>query len=222
MKRLIGDYYNNGCNICLRCIAYFILQPLFISMKWEIKPKTAARLKSYMPLLSEATFEAGEFFNNFKKVCVSCSGDCCRGLHDRFTVFDHITYVASGTRGHRQWGYYLSPFRPSEINMHGMTKYCAYLDSDGCKLPYPERPMNCVYGYCGKIGKIVTDEQKIALNKIRRKLNKVRFMYTLHLLCGGMKFIGNDDGRKKQNVFIDNRKHGSPTALAKRNSARLS
>ena len=192
-----------------------MLQPLVVSTKWEIKPETAARLKSYMPLLSEATFEAGEFFKNFKIVRASCSADCCRGSHDRFTVFDHITYVASGARGHRQWGYYLTPFRSSEINMHGMTKYCAYLDSDGCKLPYPERPINCVYGYCGIIGTIITDDQKVALNIIRRKLNKLRFMYALHLLCGGMKFIRNVDGSKKQNLFIDNRQLGDSKGTRK-------
>jgi len=208
MERLRYDLFDNVCYLLLRCTAFFILQPMFISTKWEIKPRAAEKMRSYVPRLSRTAIAAGQFFKEFREVCAVCSGGCCRGVHDRFTVFDHITNLVCKDRQDHHWGYYLMPVRSMNVNMAKMNEYCAYLGLDGCKLPYPERPTICVCGICSGIRKVMTKDQKTVLSDIRRTFYKVQFLYVLRLLFGGMRLVKDAhslDG-VRPNKFLDNRK----------------
>ena len=98
MERLSYDYFNYGIYFLLRCIAYFILQPIFISKKFKIKPKTIIKLKSYLPILSETAVEASKLFRYFKVDCSKCDNNCCQGGFDRFTVFDYIINIVRGNK----------------------------------------------------------------------------------------------------------------------------
>lgn len=215
MKHNKDDLFSRGCNFYFRCIAYFLLQPMFISSKREIKPGTIARLKKYLPVLSETAIKCGQFFKNFERYCNACSGTCCRGQHDRFTIYDHITDIVRGGEQYRNWGNYLMPLRSRNLERSEINNNCTYLGPNGCKLPYPERPSHCIYGTCGIIRQVITKDQKKELRDLRRKFNKVRFMFTISLLLGGTKSMKDDTKRSKQNVFIGNKNVASPKALAK-------
>ncbi|PKN89232.1 MAG: hypothetical protein CVU51_01280 [Deltaproteobacteria bacterium HGW-Deltaproteobacteria-1] len=205
MKRSKDEIISMGCNFLLRCIAYITIQPMLISMKWEIKPSVVAKLKQHVSLLSDTAVISGQLFKDIGACSVSCS--CCRGQYDRFTVFDHITAVVRGGPSH-DWGFYLRPIKPWEANRARLDHNCTYLGSDGCILSYPERPIFCVVGTCLKIMRVMTKEQNILLNDIRRQFHKVQFICIVRLLFGGMRLKKGVSGldRAMQNKFSDNRK----------------
>ena len=197
----VHDPVNRISYFLLRCIAFFILQPMLIKAKGHVRQRSIRRITEYLPILQDNAIKAQQLFRDIHVDCASCTANCCKGGFDRFTIYDHITDVLHQGEEYRQWSFRLTPFKPKKANLKRMDEGCPYIGPKGCVLPYPDRPVRCMYEDCSKIRSVIKKGQRAKLKSIRRTFNKVHFIYAMHLLAGGITFRQNDDNR--QDTFRD-------------------
>ncbi|MBN2302107.1 MAG: hypothetical protein JXN60_06265 [Lentisphaerae bacterium] len=177
--------YDAPARLLLNLLTCFVLEPKFLSGEWRIKEDALAGLKS---IKRERDLIYGRMFSIFHhlNVCRNCHATCCAGQYDRFTVFDHISDLASGSDASRPWGFRIRPVGSYAWNRDD-TGVCQYfVEGKGCRLAVIERPEICVSYVCGRMREAMTDEQRSEIARLTNMLRGIRWKYIRVLLMGGM------------------------------------
>ena len=78
--------------------------------------------------------------------CAACRGGCCGAGRHHLTLGNLLPYLASGDQ----------PPVPD------FSQPCPYLGADGCRLPVPARPYNCITFFCADLeNRFSAEQQKI-------------------------------------------------------------
>jgi len=136
--------------------------------------------------LHDIVYKKAQSFFAKVGICSTCSGTCCHGDYNRFTVFDHIFHLVSGLKNLPEWKYRLYPLKSYALNRVDQGKCPCLIDGRGCRVDYIYRPTICIWWICDKMEALFDHEQKQYVNKFRQEIEKVHWEFVLVLLFGGM------------------------------------
>lgn len=178
-------------HVLLNTLAWLLLERRFLSHRWRIKPDALARLQ---PCLLDlyATYERGRVFFNEVDICRTCSSTCCAGAYNRFTVYDHVSDRIGCYPDTLKWGYRLRPFGSYRLNRVDKGFCPLYVAGRGCSVEYRRRPSVCIWWICRDMKARFTPEQKHLVTDLRKKIDRVFWMYAYVLLSGGMERTANN------------------------------
>ena len=170
----------------LKIIAYYILEPRFRSGKWQIRKDCLESLRPDIKRLYALFDKAQDFFVNLN-ICSRCSGSCCYGAYNRFTVYDYIAGLINGSGTTLEWRYRLHPLWSYALNRvdKGICSY--FVEGKGCSLGYTRRPAICILFYCDIIAKALTNKQRQFLIQLKHDIDDVHWKFAKVLLSGCMK-----------------------------------
>jgi hypothetical protein len=115
---------------------------------------------------------------NAGAICASCGGECCARGKNHVTVIDLLVYLVEGKE-------LFSPRFDHDP--------CPYLGENGCMMPAPYRPFNCIIFNCDLVEGLMEPLEKERLYEAERRLRGLygefeklfgrRFMAGLLLGC---------------------------------------
>ncbi|NQT23551.1 MAG: hypothetical protein HQ579_08980 [Candidatus Omnitrophica bacterium] len=168
--------------------SYYILEPRFQSGKWRIKDTSLLSLRKDLSSLYDVYNEMKSFFDRVN-MCPKCSGWCCHGNYNRFTIFDHIAHQIAGMKDRPKWGYLLRPVGSYLFNRVDSGTPPCLAEGKGCIYEYCFRPAICIWWICGDMEKVFTNEQKLFIGSRRKKIENIYRKFAFKLLFGGMEKV---------------------------------
>jgi len=119
------------------------------------------------------------------RICSECQGRCCGGTRERDTFIDRV--LQNPLTPHRSAR---GPRLSLSFDMENVIGCCSQLTPQGCRLPFEQRPIQCVTYFCATaaasfspercrtatscIVRLINVELKVAIVAIRTRLRHLR------------------------------------------------
>jgi hypothetical protein len=101
------------------------------------------------------------------RICSDCQGRCCKGTRERDTFIDRV--LQNPLTPHRSAR---GPRMLLSFDTGKVVGYCSQLTPQGCRLPFEQRPIQCVTYFCNTaIASFSPEQYRIATSCIVRLIN---------------------------------------------------